>query len=153
AVYAYPADHWPWWEKEHGLLAQPGAFGENLTLEGGDETSVAIGDRFQWGGAVLEITQPRVPCYKFQFHSGRTDASGLLTLSARCGWYFRVLSAGTAPSINARLVRTGSAGGPSVRETFRAAFDKRFDLARRRQIAATEALSSAWRKRLAEAGF
>jgi MOSC domain-containing protein YiiM len=153
AVYAYPADHWPWWEEKHGVLSQPGTFGENLTLKGGDENSVAIGDRFQWGEAVLEITQPRVPCHKFQFHSGRTDASALMTLSARCGWYFRVLAAGTAPISDTRLVRTRSSAGPSVRETFRAAFDKRFDVARRREIAATGALSGAWRKRLAAAGI
>src|ERR1700744_892951 len=54
AVYLYPADHWRWWEREHGLACAPASFGENLTLEGIDETRVAIGDRFRWGEAMLE---------------------------------------------------------------------------------------------------
>ena len=153
AVYAYPADHWPWWEEEHDLLCRPGGFGENLTLQGADETSVAIGDRFQWGTAVLEISQPRVPCYKFQFHSGRLDASALMTLSARCGWYFRVLVEGAAPVGDAGLVRTSNGEGPTVREAFLAVFGKGFDPSRRQEIAATRSLSAAWRKRLVGAAL
>jgi MOSC domain-containing protein YiiM len=151
AVYAYPADHWPWWEDQHNFPCRPAAFGENLTVKGGDETSVAIGDRFQWGNAVLEITQPRMPCYKFQFHSARMDAGALMTLSARCGWYFRVLVEGTGPVADGRLVRMASGDGPSVRETFLAAFGRRFDPSRRQEIAATKSLSAAWRKRLTAA--
>lgn len=148
AVYAYPADHWPWWEEKHGLLSRPGTFGENLTLQGTDETSVAIGDRFEWGSGILEISQPRAPCYKFQFHSARSDASALMTLSARCGWYFRVLAEGSAPIANGCLVRTSAGAGPTVREAFQAAFGRGFDPRRRREIAETKSLSAAWRKRL-----
>src|SRR5277367_2346190 len=56
AVYAYPADHWPWWEREHALPCAPATFGENLTLQGADETVVRIGDRFRWGDALLEVS-------------------------------------------------------------------------------------------------
>ena len=149
AVYAYPSEHWRWWEGEQQLPCRPGAFGENLTLEGGDETAVAIGDRFQWGNAVLEITQPRVPCNRLQFHSGRADLGALMTLSGRCGWYFRVLIEGTGPVTDGRLVRITRSEGPSVREAYRAAFERGFDKERRRQIAAIEQLSQAWRNRLA----
>src|SRR5262245_16335871 len=69
AVYAYPADNWPWWQNEHALACRPGAFGENLTLSGADETGVRIGDRFSWGDALLEVSQPRQPCFKFQLHT------------------------------------------------------------------------------------
>ena len=151
AVYAYPADHWPWWEVR-GFLCKPGAFGENLTIEGADETMVAIGDRFQWGSAVLEIAQPRVPCYKLQFHSGRVDAGALMTTSARCGWYFRVLVQGIAPVADGKLIRSASRAGPTVREAWQAAFDKRFDPGLRNAIAATRSLSEAWRRRLTAAG-
>lgn len=47
-IYAYPSDHWEWWEKEKDFPCYPARFGENLTLEGGDEEAIAIGDRFSW---------------------------------------------------------------------------------------------------------
>ena len=148
AVYAYPADNWDWWEKEKNFPCRPGAFGENLTLAGADETAVHIGDRFAWGDAVLEIAQPRAPCSKFQLYSGRADASALMTLSGRCGWYYRVVAAGRAPVTGGTLVPLPGNGGPTVREAYVAAFDARFDPVRRRALAGWPSLSEAWRKRL-----
>lgn len=144
AVYAYPADHWPWWQDEHGVACAPGRFGENLTLAGADETAVHIGDRFVWGEVELEISQPRSPCFKFQTFTGRKDAGALMTASGRCGWYFRVLREGTAPCAGP-LVRVHEADGPSVREAFLTAFDKRADPARRHAVAASPSLAEAWR--------
>ncbi len=152
AVYGYPADHWTWWEKEQHFPCAPGAFGENLTLIGADETAVHIGDRFSWGEALLEVAQPRMPCFKFLLHSGRADAGMLMTVSGRCGWYFRVLATGAAPTVGAWLTRVEEGGGPSVRETFAAAFGRRVTDTRRREIAANSSLSDAWRKRLLAMG-
>ena len=70
AVYGYPSEHYPYWRQQ---LPQPdlplGAFGENLTTEGLFEDSLHIGDQLRIGTALLQVTQPRVPCYKI------TDAS------------------------------------------------------------------------------
>jgi MOSC domain-containing protein YiiM len=148
AVYAYPSDHWPWWQKEHGFDCRAGGFGENLTIAGADELAVRIGDRFSWGDALLEITQPRVPCSKLLLHTGRADAGALMTTSGRCGWYFRVLETGRAPAMETRLMRVGESDAPTVRETFFAAFDRRIAEARRCEISAVPTLSEAWRKRL-----
>lgn len=147
AVYAYPADHWEWWEKEKNFPCFPARFGENLTLQGAGETMVAIGDRFSWGEAVLEISQPRSPCNKFQTYAGRADAAALMTLSGRCGWYMRVIGQGEAP-VRGALARIFASGGPDVRTAFFAAFDRRLDDARRAEIAAHPALAAAWRVRL-----
>jgi len=124
AVYAYPASHWPWWQGEHGLQCAPGSFGENLTLEQGDETEIAIGDRFTWGDVELEVAQPRAPCFKFAMHTARVDAPRLMTLSGRCGFYLRVLNEGFAPATNAHLERNLSSGSASVREAFFAVLGK-----------------------------
>ena len=153
AIYAYPTDNWSWWEKEHNFPCGAGAFGENLTLTGADEAALHIGDRFSWGDVVLEIAQPRAPCLKFQLYSGRSDAGALMTLSGRCGWYFRVLASGPAPGAGASIVSMETGSGPSVRETFLAAFDRKIGRERRREIAAEAALSEAWRKRLAAVGI
>jgi MOSC domain-containing protein YiiM len=149
AVYAYPADHWSWWEGDQRLACRPAAFGENLTLEGADETQVRIGDRFCWGEAVLEVSQPRSPCHKLQRVSGRQDVSELMIASGRCGWYLRVISEAMAPTRDAHLRRLVSGKGPTVRESFLAVFDRSLDDESRARIARTPALADAWRQRLA----
>jgi len=148
AVYAYSADNWPWWEREHRFACHAGAFGENLTLAGGDECAVSIGDVFSWGDVELEVSQPRVPCHKLQFYSRRDDIGALMTLSGRCGWYFRVRRTGLAPLTEGTLLRINGGSSPSVRDTFAAAFDRRLEPRQRAAIADVPMLSEAWRKRL-----
>jgi MOSC domain-containing protein YiiM len=145
AVYCYPADHWPWWEREKGLPSRPGTFGENLTVEGADETTIAIGDRFRWGDAILEVSEPRAPCFKFAMHTNRPDAPSLMTVSGRCGWYCRVIREGEAAVSPGVLVRDAPGGGPSVRDTFFAALDPRADAAIRSRVASAPALAASWR--------
>lgn len=149
AVYAYPSDHWTWWESEKNLPCAPATFGENLTLYGADEDGVAIGDRFRWGDAVLEVSQPRAPCYKLGMHTARPDLPQALTVSARSGWYYRVIAEGSAPSRNGRIERIARSGGPSVRDAFRAMFDPRGDKHSLQRIRDTPALADAWRRPLA----
>jgi len=144
AVYCYPADHWPWWEREKTLACKPATFGENLTIEGCDESVVAIGDRFHWGDAVLEVSQPRAPCYKFAICARRPDAPALMTVSGRTGWYFRVIREGRAPVGYAALVREETRGGPSVREAFFAAMYPRASEESCRRVAAAPGLAADW---------
>jgi len=145
AVYCYPADHWPWWEREKAFPCRPAAFGENLTVEGADETEIGIGDRFRWGDVVLEVSQPRAPCFKFAILSKRPDAPALMTSSGRTGWYFRVIQNGQARVGRTVLVREQAAGGPSVRETFFAAIHAHADEESVRRVADAPALASSWR--------
>jgi MOSC domain-containing protein YiiM len=124
AVYAYSASHWPWWESEHQLACAPNTFGENLTLDAGDETEICIGDRFRWGEVGLEVAQPRAPCFKFLIHTQRGDTAQLMTQSGRCGFYLRVTQEGFAPIEGAALERTYSSGAATVREAFFAVLGK-----------------------------
>jgi len=144
AIYAYPSDHWPWWEGEHRLACRPNVFGENLTTQGADETQIAIGDRFRWGAALLEVSQPRAPCFKFAMHTGRAEAPQIMTRSARCGWYFRVIEEGEAPA-NGALVREIESKGPSVRDAFIAALHPQVPEESRIRVSENPALSSPWR--------
>lgn len=145
AVYAYPADHWPWWESQHGFQCRPATFGENLTISGADENSVAIGDTFRWGDALLEVSQPRAPCYKFAMHSGREDAPQLMTLSARCGWYLRVMDEGAAPARDAEMERIHESAGPTVRDAFVAAFHPQVPRELCLRVHDAPALAAPWR--------
>jgi MOSC domain-containing protein YiiM len=146
AVYAYPADNWPWWEREHGFACGPNSFGENLTTEGADEDHVSIGDRFRWGDALLEIAQPRAPCFKLAIHA-REDIPARLTVAARCGWYLRVVETGFAP-LTGEMVRERASGHPSVRETFIAALHPRAPEDLRARVRELPELAAAWRRML-----
>lgn len=148
AVYAYSADRWPWWEGDHALPCRAGTFGENLTLADADETTVCIGDRLQWGDAVLEVSQPRAPCFKLGLHTARPDVPALLTRSAHSGWYMRVLKEGLAPVHGSVLTLTARSAGPTVRNTFRALFHPDMERGERERIAGVSSLAAAWRNGL-----
>lgn len=64
AVYAYAAEDTEWWETEEGKVLGPGAFGENLSVRGIDLTEARVGEVWRVGSTLLEVRQPRVPCYK-----------------------------------------------------------------------------------------
>lgn len=147
AVYAYPAEHWEWWTREHAVACRAATFGENLTLHGALEDDVAIGDRFRWGDVLLEISQPRAPCYKLAIHTGRASAPQVMTLSARCGWYLRVIEEGRTAS--RALERVHASGGPSVRDAFLALFARHVDEAKLSRIHDVPALAESWRRPLA----
>ncbi|MGI9022641.1 MAG: MOSC domain-containing protein [Acidimicrobiales bacterium] len=97
AVYAYPSEHLRAWSEELGEELGPAAFGENLTTLGWTEDDVRIGDRWEWGDAVLEVCQPRWPCYKLAMYRGRGDIGRRMHANGRTGWYLRVLQPGTVP--------------------------------------------------------
>jgi MOSC domain-containing protein YiiM len=95
AVYAYPAEHYEYWQ--HELPDVPfswGRFGENLTTDGLREDTVYIGDCWKIGSAVLTVTQPRLPCYKLALRFDRDDMPKRFLASGRTGFYFSVLEEG-----------------------------------------------------------
>ncbi|MEP5938710.1 MAG: MOSC domain-containing protein [Erythrobacter sp.] len=98
ALHLYPADHHAFWNAElggHELLGTPGAFGTNLVVNSIDEEQVHIGDRFQLGGALIEISQSRQPCWKIEHRFDRKGMVATIIKTGRSGWYFRVLEEGS----------------------------------------------------------
>ncbi|RYG45612.1 MOSC domain-containing protein [bacterium] len=89
AMYAYPVEHYPFWEEFFGRELPMGALGENLTIEGLTE-SASIGDRFEIGGTVVVITQPREPCFKLAALHEREEVVAAFLKSGRCGFYLAV---------------------------------------------------------------
>jgi MOSC domain-containing protein YiiM len=95
AVNFYPAEHYRVWHDTLGLANLPGgAFGENFTTNGLLEADVCIGDVFQVGEVVLEITQPRGPCSKLNRRWHVAQLMDLANESGRIGWYARVRQEG-----------------------------------------------------------
>lgn len=123
ALHLYPLDHHAWWRGEigdHPLLDEPGSFGSNLALRGLTEDQVHIGDRFACGTALIEISQPRQPCWKIEHRFGHKGMVAAIVRSGRCGWYFRVIEPGeVAAGESLERVSIGAAEW-SVARVFRA---------------------------------
>ena len=149
AVCAYSASHWAWWSAEKNLKCEAASFGENLTVLGGDEESVGIGDRFAWGDVMLEVTQPRGPCANVDLFHGRRDLAQTMTLTVRCGWYMRVLCEGVASTRNAIFHHVVLDQRPSVKDAFLARHDSRTPLALRRHVHDAPALARSWQRAIA----
>jgi MOSC domain-containing protein YiiM len=94
AVYAYAREDLDWWEAEIGRPLVAGQFGENLTTAGLDVTGALIGERWQVGPVVLEVSAPRIPCAVFQAWMGERAWVRRFTEAGRPGAYLRVLTAG-----------------------------------------------------------
>lgn len=97
AVHCYAWSHYTHWRDEMpecSLLNAPGAFGENLSMEGIDERNVFIADRWRIGSALFEVTQGRQPCYKLNLRFSRRDMALRVQESLRAGWYLRVIEPG-----------------------------------------------------------
>ena len=94
AVYVYPTEYYPYWEKELGESLAPGSFGENFTTEGVSDENICLGDRLEVGSTLLEVTQPRTPCFKLQFRFQREDMTKRFFLSRKFGFYLSVVREG-----------------------------------------------------------
>lgn len=95
AVYAYPAEHYQFWQKEFPKFDfQWGSLGENFTTEGLFEHSTKIGDRLAIGSAEFVVTQPRMPCYKLGIRLGDKQAIKTLLQSRKTGFYLAVTKEG-----------------------------------------------------------
>ena len=127
AVYAYPLEHYDFWRNARVAAGvadidtqlNPGALGENLTLQGLLEADVWIGDVLQFDNLTLRVTQPREPCFKFNAAMGFAGASRAMAQTGCCGFYLAVdepghLSAGESFQLIAGPRRLG------VPEMFRA---------------------------------
>lgn len=95
ALLAYSAENYARWREEGDLPDFPcGAFGENLTLAGMDESSVCIGDVYRMGGVRVEVSQPRQPCANLARRWQVPDLPERVQHTGRSGWYMRVLQPG-----------------------------------------------------------
>ena len=147
AVYAYPSEHLPWWNDQlpRETPFGPGAFGENLTTTGIDEGAARIGDVWRWGSALLQICQPRYPCFKLVLATEQSDMVKRFLAAGRSGWYLRVLEPGTAPVAGPIEVVAVDPAGVTVAEAALAALPGA-DPASRIRVAETPALAASWRR-------
>ena len=105
AVYAYAYEDTEWWEAELGRDLGPGFFGENLTLRGIDASGALAGERWAVGAALLEVTEPRTPCWKLAEKAGEPGFMKRFLAAGRSGTYLRVvIEGGVAAGDEARVL-------------------------------------------------
>ena len=150
AVHLYPADHHAFWNEQlggHALLDTPGAFGTNLSVRGIDEAQILIGDQFRLGSALIEVSQPRKPCWKIEHRFARKGMVADIIRTGRSGWYFRVLEEGhTQAGDQLEQVASGHDGW-SVARVFSALFSAKTSVSELEGVAALTKLSQDHRDR------
>jgi MOSC domain-containing protein YiiM len=94
AVYAYAEEDYRYWADEEGVRTQPGLFGENLTVRGLELRNAVVGERWRIGTTLLEVAQPRLPCFKLGIRMDDPDFPRRFLAAARLGAYFRIIEEG-----------------------------------------------------------
>jgi MOSC domain-containing protein YiiM len=122
AVYAYDLSGYAHWRAELGVDFPFGQFGENLTVEGMPETEVRIDDVYRIGGALLQVSKPRSPCFKLALKMERPDFPKRFLESGRTGFYLRVLEEGELGAGDAITLVSRESGAVSVERTVREAY-------------------------------
>src|SRR6516162_2551389 len=149
-VYAFPLEHYARWSEELGRDdLRPGQFGENLTLEGLTEDAVHLGDVFRVGGAVLQVTQPRYPCFKLGIKMGDPLFPRRFLASGRTGFYLRVLQEGELAAEDTIELAERS-DGLTVRELWHLVLVDKGNAEGARQALRCQTLAPEWRGPLEE---
>jgi MOSC domain-containing protein YiiM len=160
AVYVYPSEHLPLWADEledstiRGAIGdhpETAPFGENLSTVGVLEADVRIGDVWRWDDAVLQVCQPRWPCFKLALHRARRDIQLRMKANGRTGWYLRVLQPGEVTAGSTITVVDEDPAGLTIADAHLAMADRHLE---RRDLvaalAAHDALAEEWRGPLRE---
>ena len=151
AVYAYPAEHYTYWQAELGRELPWASFGENLTVEGLPlESELCIGDRIRAGTAELAVTQPRLPCFKLGIRFGDQHMVKRFLAAGRTGYYLRVLTEGEVEAGDELALLARHPAGVPVSEITRVYAHDRGDTEAVRRLLAVEALPEDWRPFLAK---
>ena len=144
AICVYSYDHYPHWEDVLGRKLDYGAFGENFTFGQLSERDVRIGDIFRVGSAIVQVSQPRQPCWKLAMRWGLDELPLLVTNSGATGFYFRVLDTGEVQVGDELSLLQPHPNNISVAEANRVMHQDREDAEGIRRLLAVDALSESW---------
>ncbi len=147
AVCVYPLAHYPYWTERLGLALGPGDFGENATIAGQDEASVCIGDVFVVGEALVQVSQPRSPCWKLARRWDRKKLALWVQETGYTGWYLRVLRTGRVEAGLAVVLGERPHPEWTIQRVNQLRYRQVDDREAARQLAACQALSEGWRER------
>lgn len=155
AVCVYPLEHYPYWSARLGRSLKPGAFGENFSTERLLEPEVCVGDVYQVGSAIVQVSQPRQPCFKMAARHGVKELAWWVQEAGFTGFYFRCLEPGEAQAGGDIALLERSAAEVTVEEANRVMHHDKRDAAGIERLLEVPELSANWRqtfeKRLVDA--
>jgi MOSC domain-containing protein YiiM len=143
AVYAYAAEDYVFWKEAEGLDVTPGLFGENLTVRGLELRDAVVGERWRVGSAVLEVAQPRLPCYKLGIRMGDDEFPRRFEAAGRMGAYLRIINGGVVARGDRIEVVSRPEHGVTLREMIEALGNRE----RLRGLLRAKELPAYWRQR------
>jgi MOSC domain-containing protein YiiM len=147
AVYVYPSEHYAYWREQFPDVELPwAAFGENLTVEGVNESVTRVGDVLRIGTAEFVVTQPRLPCYKLNVRFQRPDMVKRFLRSGRTGFYLRVIEEGSLAAGDTIEVAPTDRSAIGVAEVVTLYTTKNGDSDLLQRAIATPALPLSWRE-------
>jgi len=149
ALLAYSAEHYPLWQAELHLPEMTGGgFGENLTIAGQTEQTVCLGDRYAINDVILEVSQPRQPCWKLARRWRVSDLPKRVIRTSRSGWYFRVIQPGEIEAGQTVTLLTRPHPTWPLTRVSQVFYTKGGHTAERQELADVPELADAWREEL-----
>lgn len=143
ALYAYAAEDYDWWAGQLGRGMDPGTFGENLTTEGIDLAGCVVGQQWRVGTSVLEVAQPREPCFKLGMRMGDAEFVEQFASSGRSGVYLRIRESGDVGAGDSIAIDLPPAHGLTVADLVSVGAGSPVELLER--IASIEDVPEGWR--------
>jgi MOSC domain-containing protein YiiM len=151
AVYVYPSEYYQYWREQFPDMDLPwGMFGENLTVQGIVDARVFIGDQFRVGSALLEVRQPRLPCYKLGIKFQRDDILKRFLKSELTGFYFAVREEGEVAAGDTISLVSRETHGVSVTDITRLNSAEKRNQEKLRRAIAVRSLPEDWREYFSE---
>jgi MOSC domain-containing protein YiiM len=155
AVNAYPVEHYQYWNQRTGLtlrkripLPSPfnGSFGENFTVSGLLENAVCIGDIYEVGDVIIQISQPRQPCWKLARKLNQPKLPFWVQKTGKTGWYFRTLQEGKVKSLDAFKLTERMNPNWTIEHCNQLMYSKNKNKSEVHSILDCKELSESWRK-------
>jgi MOSC domain-containing protein YiiM len=146
AVCVYPLEHYPYWEQRLDRPLDYGAFGENFSTEGLLEAEVCIGDVYWIGTAMVQVSQPRQPCFKLAARHGVRDLALWVQQTGFTGFYFRCLEPGEVRAGDEIVLLERHAPEASVAEANRVMHRDKQDRRAIERLLGVSELSHSWRR-------
>jgi MOSC domain-containing protein YiiM len=143
AVYAYAGEDARWWEREIGRALAAGEFGENLTTAGIDPNQALVGERWQIGTTILEVSEPRIPCWRLGVRMNDKMFPRRFTEALRPGAYLRIVVEGEVGAGDAIRVAERPDHDLTIRDVFRIYTSARDEADR---LLAVPRMSESWRR-------